>query len=332
MKTFLKILLFFAFLSGCDQPRHNFDVIIIPTAPVNFSGVNSGYDDYNSVMIVTETMEDFSLFFSTNRFNYGEDFDFAFYRCMLVGSFIDGGFYIWTYFDHTNMTDSANSRFNEWGPYLTFDLDSHHFPYSADRRFFYTSDANGDPDIFCLYYTDASSYPEYSPVGDPINLAAINTNADDGYLTIHRNEIPDRETVYFMSDRDGNFDLYRAISEINKSIDQSNTVEISRVESLNSEANDKCPFTAGDLMVFASDREGGSGGYDLWYSTYSDSEWSSPENFGAEINSSYNEFRPVILLTWEEEFLNNMMIFSSDRPGGEGGYDLYYVGISKSLK
>jgi hypothetical protein len=27
-------------------------------------------------------------------------------------------------------------------------------------------------------------------------------------------------------------------------------------------------------------------------------------------------------------YTNNFMIFSSDRPGGEGGYDLYFTGIT----
>jgi len=29
------------------------------------------------------------------------------------------------------------------------------------------------------------------------------------------------------------------------------------------------------------------------------------------------------------EFDNNFMLFSSNRPGGKGGFDLYYVGVKK---
>ena len=32
--------------------------------------------------------------------------------------------------------------------------------------------------------------------------------------------------------------------------------------------NDKCPSLYGDYLVFASDREGGYGGFDLYYSRY----------------------------------------------------------------
>ena len=82
-------------------------------------------------------------------------------------------------------------------------------------------------------------------------------------------------------------------------------------------------------MVFASNRNNGYGGYDLWYSVYSGSGWGGPVNFGPEINTEYDEYRPAI-----EEFSdskNDLMIFSSNRPGGKGGFDLYYAGIAKMI-
>jgi hypothetical protein len=50
----------------------------------------------------------------------------------------------------------------------------------------------------------------------------------------------------------------------------------------------------------------------------------------AEVNSEYDEYRPIT--HYEYGFDNNLMIFSSNRPGGKGGFDLYYVGIPKSIK
>jgi hypothetical protein len=32
------------------------------------------------------------------------------------------------------------------------------------------------------------------------------------------------------------------------------------------------------------------------------------------------------------EYQNDLMLFSSDRPGGKGGYDLYYVGIAGMIQ
>jgi hypothetical protein len=78
-------------------------------------------------------------------------------------------------------------------------------------------------------------------------------------------------------------------------------------------------------MVFASNREGGLGGYDLYYSVFTKGQWSAPVNFGPSINTASDEYRPV--LGSDEEFTNVFMMFSSNRPGGHGGFDLYFTGI-----
>ena len=85
----------------------------------------------------------------------------------------------------------------------------------------------------------------------------------------------------------------------------------------------------GDVMVFTSDRPEGYGGYDLYYSLLENGTWSDPVNFGSRINTLHNEFRPVLKYFYYEDFTNDFMLFSSDRPGGKGGFDLYYVGIPR---
>ena len=79
-------------------------------------------------------------------------------------------------------------------------------------------------------------------------------------------------------------------------------------------SDDKCPFVNGKLLVFASNRPGGYGGFDLYYSLFRDSTWSKPVNFWEKINSAYDEYRPVTV--HHNEFINNLMVFSSNRPGG----------------
>lgn len=60
--------------------------------------------------------------------------------------------------------------------------------------------------------------------------------------------------------------------------------------------------------------------YDIYFSTknFNDgfSDWETPKPISSEINSTYNEVFPT--------YLNeNTLVFSSDRPGGYGGLDLY---------
>ena len=81
-------------------------------------------------------------------------------------------------------------------------------------------------------------------------------------------------------------------------------------------------------MIFTSNRPGGYGGYDLYYSVFKNGKWSSPVNFGPDINTSSDEYRPVI--GYHPDFTNKFMIFSSNRPGGKGGFDLYFTGVDIS--
>jgi hypothetical protein len=80
-----------------------------------------------------------------------------------------------------------------------------------------------------------------------------------------------------------------------------------------------------NIMFFVSDRPGGLGGFDLYYSIFNNGNWSSPVNMGPDFNSSSDEYRPVI--GYLPDFTNYFIMFSSNRPGGKGGYDLYFRGL-----
>ncbi len=77
-------------------------------------------------------------------------------------------------------------------------------------------------------------------------------------------------------------------------------------------------------MVFTSKRDGR---FDLWYSKFQNNSWASPIKFGDKINTEYNEYRPVVFNVLGFD----LMIFSSDRPNGKGGYDLYIVKIDEYI-
>lgn len=88
---------------------------------------------------------------------------------------------------------------------------------------------------------------------------------------------------------------------------------------LNTAALEGCPFVAqrGDVLYFASNRAGGQGGLDIWYSVQSDNGgWGEPVNFSA-VNSPANELCPMAHRN------GRTFLFISARPGGCGGDDLY---------
>ena len=77
----------------------------------------------------------------------------------------------------------------------------------------------------------------------------------------------------------------------------------------------------GRRMIFASDRPGGYGGYDLYYTEYGADGWSAPVNLGPDVNSGSDE----LACFWGPD---GLIAFASNRPGGLGGLDLYTVDAS----
>lgn len=74
-----------------------------------------------------------------------------------------------------------------------------------------------------------------------------------------------------------------------------------------------------ELLYFVSDRPGGKGGMDIWYSIFDDktNSFKSPKNAGTKINTPANEMSPFYDLT------SRTMYFSSDGWPGMGGLDIF---------
>lgn len=332
------VAIFLVLITSCDTPRLNLDKGIIPIIPKNFEEVNSEYDDYNSDLDITFSEKMFSLIFSTNRNSNGDNFDFINYECTAYSSLVTGEFEIYANLEDNELISTINSNGNELGPFLLYDNATRYFNQvelsDAERRIFYASDIKGNLDIYMSNFS-ISNY-NYSIVGEPIEVVQINTEFDDAYPTIYIDEASNKEIMYFTSNRDNKFDIYRATSNEDMLINQSTDILINNVDILNSDSDDKCPYIKGNIMIFASNRQGGYGGYDLYYSIRTGDNWSEPKNFGENINTGFDEYRPIFYSEHEnkhylDNFFNNLMIFSSNRPGGKGGFDLYYVGINKIL-
>ena len=97
---------------------------------------------------------------------------------------------------------------------------------------------------------------------------------------------------------------------------------------LNSTANDDRPNIRQDGLeiFFYSNRTGGSGGNDLWTATRDtvDAPWSTPVNLGPTVNTSASDNQPYLSAD------GRTLFFSSSRPGGSGGIDLYVTTRSKA--
>jgi len=71
------------------------------------------------------------------------------------------------------------------------------------------------------------------------------------------------------------------------------------------------------ILIFSSNRKDGYGGLDIYYTKKLNDVWEEPINLGPEINGPFDEIAPFLTLNGQKLF------FSSNRPEGIGGFDIY---------
>ncbi len=292
----------------------------------NLLFVNSAYDDYNSAgpPIITVSLP---LVFSSNRSTAGGKFDLIDYELYASFNQYDGTISLGAVervYPFLFLTSYANTEHNEFGPFTSFLGGTEYF-------FFFASDRSGNMDLYTSFFNDYSftgmnpvdptpylnkglsspSYEAYAAMSKDFRQVLFCSNRHGGPEEIFRVMIPDTVEFYTWSKAD-------------------TTYQADPVSQINSDARDLFPYINGNLLVFASDREGGEGGLDLYYSQWQGTDWGAPVNFGPKINTPHDECRPVIFFA--PYFDNDLMIFSSNRPGGKGGFDLYHVGIKKMMQ
>lgn len=93
---------------------------------------------------------------------------------------------------------------------------------------------------------------------------------------------------------------------------------------INTESNEFFPFISGDgVLYFASDGHGGLGGLDIYFSVPERGVFNSIENLGYPVNSSRDDFGLALDSTGMKGY------FASNRPGGKGNDDLYFLKIKR---
>ncbi|MCY7356035.1 MAG: hypothetical protein LH609_00920 [Rudanella sp.] len=350
MKThFLISALLVTLLFSCDPTRIvRYETASISTDPVNLAELNTPSNDYNSAGPPTLIMG-MPFFFSSDRPINPQSFSQP-YALAAKGKFDVLGYRTSLFFNQNSGTwrwqvgpsvsagsdryppsfaysvlQQMNTSANELGPYI------HMLNASESDLFMNSSDSTGNLDIYFMSYPKTCidcSLP--FPKSERMAATRLNSDKDDAYPTL----TADNTQLLFTSNRNGSFDLF-SVDVSGQPIKDALIGESTSgkspqlIPSLNSPADDKCPYINGSLLVFTSNRPGGYGGYDLYYSRWINGQWSAPVNFGPAINSSADEYRPVAFRA--DMFENNLMIFSSNRSGGQGGFDLYYVGIPKAL-
>ena len=318
------ILLITTCFTGCLKKENpiKYPVGTFPDTVINMADINSQYDDYNSALFQL-TAQNLPLIFSSNRGSSGGQFDlvqanYSFVFDQFTGSFtLSSAMTVDPFL--TSLINKAITPGNDFGPYRLYSsLDGY--------EYLVVSSVNADGNLDLYYLKNRPVYGTSIPAVDgPFPVKLMNTNYDDAYISFNLA----LDSAYFNSNPNGDFDIFLQKRPAGKDIaswfDEDYAVPTS-VDNVNSAYDDKCPFIFRSIMIFTSNRPGGFGGYDLYYSIFRNGNWSSPVNLGPRINTSSDEYRPVI--GYHPSFNNLFLIFSSNRPGGKGGFDLYITGFS----
>jgi hypothetical protein len=333
MKNLTRYLLLIS-LWSCDETFPYETGRFPDEKPINLVDLNSRYDEMNSNFVPTTAEINVNFIFSSNVKSQGIHFDLESSYLNFIWNKETGSFS----FKAGNMGNNQpirnhlfkiNSQRNEKGPHSFFDVNKEVITlFSRDN-------SQGLYSIFSESINEETQTID----GRTLSFSLLGGTSNEMYPCFYGSEYKQSagvqgngriEKMLFSSDRDGSFDLYEINLPVNQLVidfmKSEQEKQIKKIE-INTTSNDHMPFVYGDLLVFSSDRPGGYGGYDLYYSQRTGDSWSEPVNFGPKVNSEFDEFRPVVSDSWE--FSNQVMIFSSNRPGGLGGFDLYFVGIPK---
>ncbi len=175
---------------------------------------------------------------------------------------------------------------------------------------------NDKEDIFTAYL---------EPNGDwtnPVSIAqTINSIYNEGTCSV----TADGKILIYTScdapDSEGSCDLYIAY-KVNGSWQRPTNMG----KKVNSSSWDSQPSLSADgrILFFSSNRKGGFGGNDIWYSVMQkDKTWSEAKNLGSVVNSAKDEISPFMF------FNNEILFFSSNGHQGFGGMDIFLSRVEK---
>jgi hypothetical protein len=212
-------------------------------------------------------------------------------------------------FNPVSVGNGINTSDDEYWPSIT--ADGQTLMFTRQGRSGNTAKWNGiyQEDFYISYLSDnvwGTALNAGSPLNSAQNEGAQSLSSDGSYM-------------YFTAcDRSGGLgscDIFFSASNNGKwslPVNLGSPVNTSSWESQPSITAD------GKMLFFSSNRPGGIGGKDLWYSVYKQNKkWSVPKNLGSTINTPGDEMSPFI------HFDGKTLYFSSDGRPGMGGLDIY---------
>jgi len=198
-----------------------------------------------------------------------------------------------------NLGPNINSKYAEINPFVSF----------QENMLVYSSKTRKDYNIY------VSKKKKSETTWNKAKLAGGLVNTIDDEFAAGLSS--DGQTLFV------HYNQYSGFEDINKSIRVKGLYR--ELDNLGSNINSTykeegvCYSTSADTLYFASDRTGGYGGFDLYYSLkIPGGDWGKPINMGPNINTESDENYPNF------DPNSSIIYFASKGHGSIGGYDLFY--------
>jgi len=209
-----------------------------------------------------------------------------------------------------NLGTAINTSTNEGAPTLSDD---------GRLLFFYSGRSGGQGGSDIWVSQRISTGADGDLWGDPVNLGPdVNTAGSEQGASYVRGDGEGTATLYFnRGPSGGDQDIYK----VSLSSDGEPLGPAVAVSELNSTSTDQkvAVRTDGHELLLSSNRAGTFGDLDIWRFTRQaiHDAWSAAEHLGAPLNTSYIDSQASLSRD------GRTLIFTSNRPGGSGGNDLW---------
>lgn len=224
------------------------------------------------------------------------------------------------YVEIENIGNKVNSIYSEFNPCVSGNDSVMYFTRVLNKGKDHKSD-----DVFIENYRIMQTVKENGTWGVPSDMTealksdgrykTISTSADGKLLVLYRDE--------YEAGRVGEIDFGSLFYCVNNGKSWSAIQKFPSPINTNREETSGFISNDGTVLYFTSDREGGQGGMDIYKSVKDAAgNWSTPQNLGGSINTTYDEESPMVVN-------DSLLFFSSDGHDNMGGKDIFYSKLTK---
>ncbi len=185
----------------------------------------------------------------------------------------------------------------------------------GQRMLLYIGGADDEGSLFQITKA-GENWSKPSLISPTINSKALESTAS---IT------PDGKVIYFASNRPGGkggMDIWK--TELKADGNWSTPVNLEA--DINTKDNEDAPFIHPDqkTLFFTSDGHNTMGGRDIFQTKLINGKWTKPENMGYPVNTTANDNYFTLIADGTRGY------FSSDRKGGQGGQDVYFLDMPRN--